>query len=101
MENLNIGDWFSKETGRVNREISGQVYFTSQRKLQELKRARKQTAKQGGLKEKQLMMFAIIMALVAPLVLNGCSSTQSTNSSSNDKSKSGYEKGRASSSGGY
>lgn len=101
MKNKIIGDWLSEETVRINREISGQMYFTRPTKLLELKRTRKQTTKKSGLKVKQMMMFAMVLAFVAPLALGGCSSTQNSKSSSYEKSKSGSEKGRASSTGGY
>jgi type VI protein secretion system component VasF len=101
MKNKIIGNCFSDETGRVNRNISSQMYFTSQRKLIELKRKRKQTIKQQEYKMKRLMIFALMMAFIAPLALGGCSSTQNSDSSSYGKSKSSYEKGRMGSSGGY
>ncbi len=50
---------------------------------------------------KKLMMFAILMAFLAPLVLGGCSSTQNADLSSYEKSKSGYDKKSGGSSGGY
>jgi len=50
---------------------------------------------------KKLMMFAMMMAFLAPLALGGCASTQHTDSSSHEKSKSGYEKKSGGSSDGY
>lgn len=38
MKSKRIENWFSEKTCRVNRESPGQMYFTSQRKLLELKR---------------------------------------------------------------
>ena len=50
---------------------------------------------------KKLMIFAMMMAFLAPLALGGCASTQNTDSSSYEKKKSGYESKRHEGSGGY
>ena len=50
---------------------------------------------------KKLMIFAMMMAFLAPLALGGCSTTQNTDSSSYEKKKSGYESKRREGSGGY
>lgn len=47
------------------------------------------------------MIFAMMMAFLAPLALGGCSTTQNTDSSSYEKRKSGYESGRREGSGRY
>ena len=50
---------------------------------------------------KKLIIIAMITAFLASLALGGCSSTQNTDSSSYEKTKSGYEKSRREGSGGY
>jgi len=50
---------------------------------------------------KKLMIFALMMAFLAPLALGGCSNTPNTDSPSYGKSKSGYENSRREGSGGY
>ncbi len=47
------------------------------------------------------MIIAMIAAFLTPLALGGCSSTQNSDSSSYEKSKSDYEKGRREGSGRY
>jgi hypothetical protein len=49
---------------------------------------------------KKLVILAMIMAFLTPLALGGCSSTQNSDSSSYEKTKSDYEK-RREGSGGY
>lgn len=108
MKRINIGRSSSIRISRFDTPRSKQVYFTSQRKLLELKRSlseqsqdREQTTKQSRFKMKKMLMFALIMACLVPLALGGCSSTQNTDSSTYGKSKSGNERSSGGSSGGY
>jgi len=50
---------------------------------------------------KKLMIIALLTAFLAPLALGGCSSTPNSDSSSYEKSRSGYETNRREGSGGY
>lgn len=50
---------------------------------------------------KNLIIVAMVTAFLAPLTLGGCSSTQNSDSSSYEKTKSDYESNRREGSGGY
>jgi hypothetical protein len=108
MKSINIRTRSQKRISKFGIHRSKQIYFTSQRKLLEMERDlreksqdRKQATKQSGFNMKKMMIFGMIMTFLALLALGGCSSTQNADSSSYGKSKSGYEKGRSGSSGGY